>query len=308
MNPLKGIALKTLSVTVFMGMATCVKLAAEAGVPPGQTVFFRSLFAIPVIIAWLLWKHDLAHGLETNNKMGHLWRGLVGAGAMACGFTALGLLPLPEATAIGYAAPILVVILAAMFLGEEIRLFRLAAVGLGLVGVILVLSQRFSLTSVEDATQWQTIGAMAALLGAVFAATAQVFVRKMVQTETTAAIVFYFSITTTVLSLTTIPFGWVWPEWSVIALMVASGIFGGLGQILLTASYRHAQTSVIAPFEYVSMLYALIIGYSLFDEIPTSRTIAGAALVVCAGLIIIWRERQLGLERGRAKQAMTPQG
>lgn len=308
MNPLRGIALKVMSVTVFMAMATCVKSAAVAGVPPGQAVFFRSFFAIPVIIIWLVLKHDLAHGLATKNPLGHLWRGLVGGGAMACGFSALGLLPLPEATAISYAAPILAVILAAMFLGEEVRMFRLSAILLGLVGVVIVLSQRFTLGSVEGTSQWEMVGAMAALLGAVFAATATVFVRKMVRTESTAAIVFYFSITTTILSLTTIPFGWVWPSWTIIALMVASGIFGGLGQIFLTASYRHAPTSVIAPFDYVSMIYALTIGYMLFDEIPTGRTLAGAALVVCAGLIIIWRERQLGLERGRAKQAMTPQG
>ncbi|MHA3913763.1 DMT family transporter [Halovulum sp. GXIMD14793] len=308
MDPLKGIALKTLSVAVFMGMATCIKKAAEAGVPPGESVFFRSFFAIPVIIIWLIWQHDLAHGLETKNPMGHLWRGLVGGAGMACGFTALGLLPLPEVTAIGYAAPILAVILAAMFLGEEVRLFRLTAVALGLVGVVIVLSQRFSATSVGETTGWRAIGAMAALLGAVFAAMATVFVRKMVQSEKTAAIVFYFSITTTLLSLLTIPFGWIWPGWQIAGLLVLAGVFGGLGQIFLTASYRHAPTAVIAPFDYVSMIFALAIGYAVFDEVPTSRTIAGAVLVVMAGLIIIFRERRLGLERGKSRQAITPQG
>ena len=89
-------------------------------------MFFRSFFAIPVILAWLAWSGDLRHGLDTLYPMGHVWRGLVGTTAMGLGFTALGLLPLPEATALGYAAPLLVVVFAAMFLGEQVRVFRLA--------------------------------------------------------------------------------------------------------------------------------------------------------------------------------------
>ena len=86
--------------------------------PPGQAVFFRSFFAIPVIVAWLAMTGGLRHGFDTLYPMGHVWRGLVGTMAMGLGFTALGLLPLPEATALGYAAPLLTVIFAAMFLGE----------------------------------------------------------------------------------------------------------------------------------------------------------------------------------------------
>jgi uncharacterized membrane protein len=168
-----------LSVTLFTLMAICIKAVAP-DVPPGQAVFFRSTFAIPVILAWLVYTHDIRHGLDTQNPMGHLWRGLVGVTAMGLGFTALGLLPLPEAVALGYAAPLLAVIFAAMFLGEEVRAFRLTAVVLGLVGVVIVLAPRLTLTSLEVADKLQTIGAMAAILGAVFAALAQVFVRKLV--------------------------------------------------------------------------------------------------------------------------------
>ncbi len=308
MNPLRGIALKIFSVAVFMAMATCIKSAAAYGVPPGQAVFFRSFFAIPVIVVWLFMQANLSHGLSTRNPMGHVWRGLVGTAAMACGFTALGLLPLPEVTAISYAAPLLIVIFAAMFLGEQVRMFRLSAVLMGLVGVVIVLAPRMSVTSIEDTTGWETVGALVALLGAVMMALAQVFIRKLVQTETTAAIVFYFSVTASLLSLLTIPFGWVWPGIWPIVLLVAAGLLGGFGQILLTSSYRHAPTSVVAPFEYTSLLLAIAIGYALFDEVPTLQTLAGGGLVVAAGLFIIWRERQLGLERGKARPAMTPQG
>ena len=307
MNPLRGILLKILSVTIFVLMATCIKAVADH-VPPGETVFFRSLFAVPVILVWLIWQHDLAHGLETKNLMGHFWRGLVGTTAMGLGFTALGLLPLPEVTALGYAAPVLTVIFAAMFLGEPVRIFRLSAVVLGLAGVVVILSPRLTVLSIESADKMEAVGALLMLMGAVFMALAQVFLRRLVSTESTATIVFYFSITATVLSLFTIPFGWVVPTWQEAGLLIAAGLLGGVGQILLTSSYRFADTSVIAPFEYTSILLAVIIGYTVFGEVPTMTVIAGVFLVICAGLLIIWREHKLGLERAKQRKVMTPQG
>jgi drug/metabolite transporter (DMT)-like permease len=149
---------------------------------------------------------------------------------------------------------------------------------------------------------------MAVLLSTVFSALAACFVRKLVQTEKTTAIVFYFSVTCSVLALITLPFGWVVPTLHQAMFLVAAGLFGGVGQILLTSSYRHADTAVIAPFEYTSMLLALAVGWFLFSEAPTGPMLVGAGLVMVAGLIIIFRERQLGLERGKARKVMTPQG
>jgi drug/metabolite transporter (DMT)-like permease len=149
---------------------------------------------------------------------------------------------------------------------------------------------------------------MAALLGAVFAGLVQVFVRKMVQTEATAAIVFYFSTTAAVLSLATIPFGWAMPDAKGFALLIGAGVFGGIAQIILTESYRHAEAGLIAPFEYVSLLFALGFGYAIFAEVPTRTMLLGAALIVAAGLLIIWRERRLGIQRAAARKVMTPQG
>jgi drug/metabolite transporter (DMT)-like permease len=307
MNPLRGIGLKVLSVTVFTMMAICIKASAPH-VPPGEAVFFRSFFALPVIVGWLIWQHDLRHGLETRHPLGHLWRGLVGTSAMGLGFTALGLLPLPEATALGYAAPLLTVIFAAMFLGERVRAFRLTAVAVGLIGVVIVLLPNLTLLREGGASELQAVGAMAALMAAVFAALAQVFVRKLIHTETTAAIVFYFSLTASALSLLTVPFGWVVPLPREAVLLVGAGLLGGVGQILLTESYRHAETGVIAPFEYVSMLLALVLGYLIFEEVPTRSMLIGAALIVAAGLFIIWRERRLGIQRSGSRKVMTPQG
>ncbi len=306
MRPLRGIAFKLGSVLVFIVMSSLIKATAQH-VPAGQAVFFRSFFAIPVIVGWLAVQRELATGLRTANPLGHVWRGVAGTMAMGLGFAGLGYLPLPEVTAIGYAAPLLTVIFAAMFLGEEVRAFRISAVALGMVGVLIVLAPRLSIDP-GSAGIAETLGAMLVLGGAVFAALAQVFVRRLVQTEVTAAIVFYFSLTATLLSLVTLPFGWVWPTPAEAALLVTAGLLGGVGQILLTSSYREADASLVAPFDYASMLFALGIGYFVFAEVPTLPMLAGAALIVTAGILIIWRERRLGLERARQRKAMTPQG
>jgi len=307
MRPLRGIALKLASVLVFIVMSSMIK-ATAAHVPPGQTVFFRSFFAIPVIVVWLAMRRELATGFRAVSPIGHVWRGLMGTLAMGMGFAGLGYLPLPEVTAIGYAAPLLTVIFAAMFLGEEVRLFRITAVGLGLVGVLIVLSPRLSIVSGDTASHREAFGALLVLFGAVCAALAQVFVRKLVQTERTPAIVFYFSLTATVLSLATIPFGWVMPTLTEGLILTAAGLLGGVGQILLTSSYREADASLVAPFDYASMIFALLIGYFVFAEVPTWTMLAGATIVIAAGVLIIWRERQLGLENAKGRNAMTPQG
>jgi drug/metabolite transporter (DMT)-like permease len=135
----------------------------------------------------------------------------------------------------------------------------------------------------------------------VFSALAQITIRRLVQTERTPAIVFYFSLTSTILGALTLPFGWVWPTPAQAVLLVAAGLLGGLGQILLTSSYRWADASLVAPFEYASILFALGLGYFVFAEVPSAAMLSGAALVVLAGVLIIWRERRLGIERARAK-------
>jgi drug/metabolite transporter (DMT)-like permease len=306
MRPLRGIAFKLGSVLVFIVMSSMIKATADH-VPAGQAVFFRSFFAIPVIVAWLAMRRELATGFRAVHPMGHVWRGFAGTCAMGLGFAGLGYLPLPEVTAIGYAAPLLTVIFAAMFLGEDVRLFRLSCVALGLVGVLIVLSPRLSVLD-GGAGHAEAFGAMLVLGGAVFAALAQVFVRKLVMTEKTPAIVFYFSLTATLLSLATLPFGWVWPTPVEAGLLVGAGLLGGVGQILLTSSYREADASLVAPFDYASMLFALAIGWFVFAEMPTVTMLTGAVLIVTAGILIILRERRLGKNRAQSRKAMTPQG
>ncbi len=307
MQPLKGIAFKITAIALFSVMAALIKATADE-VPAGQAVFFRSFFALFVIFVWLLQRGEMPQGLRVNNAMGHVWRGVIGTTAMAMNFAALGLLPLPEVTAIGFAAPLLTVIFAAMFLGEEVRALRLTAVAIGLVGVTVVLWPRLTIFDEDQASAMATVGVMLVLGSAVFRALAQIHIRKLVQTDQTSAIVFYFSLTASCLSLLTLPFGWVIPTWEQAALLITAGLIGGVAQIMLTSCYRFAPASVVAPFDYVAMLFAIFIGYIWFAEIPTPQMLLGSAIVIAAGILIIWRERQLGLKRGKARPGVTPQG
>lgn len=300
MSPFSGILFKIASVTMFVTMASCLK-ATNGLIPPGELVFFRSFFALPVILIWLAWQRKLSTGLSVKSPMGHVWRGLVGTSAMVLAFGGLTMLPLPEFTAIGYTTPLLVVIFAAMFLGEQVGVFRLTAVFVGMLGVMIVLSPRLS-TIGNGLAEREALGAILVLMGSCFAALAQVFIRKLVKTESTSAVVFWFSITATVMSLLTIPFGWVWPSPLTLLFLILSGVFGGFGQIFLTTSYRLADASLVAPFEYSSMILALLVGFFVFSEVPTAIMLAGAGLVIAAGFAIILRERHLGLQRAQQRK------
>lgn len=307
MNTTRAILLKLGSVCFFVAMQSLIKATSDH-VPAGEAVFFRSFFALPVIVGWLAWDGRLADGWRTQNLMGHFWRGFVGTAAMGMSFAAIGLLPLPEVTAIFYAAPILVVVFAAMFLNEQVGIVRLSAVGLGMVGVLIVLSPRLTALSDGEVGHVEALGAMLALTAAVFAALAQIFVRKLVTIERSATVVLYFTLSSTVFSLLTLPFGWVWPTGREAAFLILAGLVGGIGQGMLTTAYRHGDASLIAPFDYSSMILALAIGYFIFAEVPTVPMLVGAALIVSAGIWIIWRERRLGLQRERQKRALTPGG
>jgi len=303
--------MKVLSVTLFVTMFSCIKAAGDA-VPVGEVVFFRSVFALPPILLWVGLRGGLPGMLKTSDPLGHAKRGLAGVSAMTLGFVAIGLLPFSEVIAIGYAAPLFATLLAALILKERLRAYRMMAIALGLVGVLLVLSPRLGLVeSGEAATRLQTLGAFAALAAALLSAFAQVFARRLVATETTASVAFWFTITSTCCALLTSPFGWRVPPPEAALLLVLAGVLGGTGQIFLTESYRHAELAVIAPFDYASILLSLAIGWFVFAEAPTATVLIGAGIVIVAGLIILYRERQLGLAlkaRAQARAAAPTQG
>lgn len=306
-RPLVGIALKIVSVVAFVAMSSLIKAAGE--VFTGQVVFFRSLFAIIPVVMVMAWRRELKTAFYTHRPVGHVLRGLVGVSSMGLGFFALTRLPLPEWVAINYAQPLIVVVFSALFLGETVRVYRWTAVAVGFVGVVIVSWPKLTLlTSGAEMGQGEAIGVAAVLASAAISAVAMLLVRRLVLTEQSATIVFWFSATCTVAGLATLPFGWSPLSWSQVAILIGAGLCGGVGQILMTESYRHADMSTIAPFEYTSMILAIVIGYVVFAEVPTAYTLVGGTVVVCAGLFIIWREQRLGLQRAPARKVSPPQG
>ncbi|RUV77240.1 MAG: DMT family transporter [Mesorhizobium sp.] len=299
--------LKIVSVAVFVGMSSCIKAAGT--LPAGQIVFFRSFFAIFPIVVFLAFQGKLGTAFSTKRPLNHIARGVVGVCAMGLGFFALTRLPLPEAITLNYAQPLLVVVFSSIFLGEAIRVYRWSAVAVGLLGVLVISWPELTLLGSGAALgDQEVLGVIAALVAAAISAVAMLLVRNLVQSEPTATIVLWFSVTASILALLSLPFGWQALTPVQAGLLIAAGFCGGVAQILMTAAYRHAEASVVAPFEYTSMLLGIVVGYLVFGDIPTVHMLIGGLIVVAAGIFIIWRERQLGLERARTRQAAPPQG
>jgi drug/metabolite transporter (DMT)-like permease len=303
-----GIFLKVAAGLAFTLMSALIK-AMSVRYPIGQMVFFRSAFALAPLLVWLAWIGHLSDAVSTKRPLGHLKRGVIGSTGMFCGFTALSYIPLPDAVAISYATPLIVVVLAALLLGETVRVYRWSAVAIGFIGVLLMLSphlspERLAALGAMGALDGAALGALFALAGAICSAGATIEVRRLTETETTGAIVFYFMLLTTALGLATIALGWAWPrdlaDWS---LLILIGVLGGIGQILMTQSYRYADASLIAPFEYVQMIWAVALGWFVFGDFPLPVVIAGAGIVIAAGLFVIWREQRLGLLKAKARAA-----
>ena len=301
---LRGIALKVAATFVFAVMSALIKLAA-ARFPVSEVVLFRSAFAMLVLVAWLASRGEFPTALATRRPLGHIGRSLAGTGGMYSNFAALALLPLADATAFTFATPLMVVPLAAILLGEAVRPYRWGAVAAGFVGVTIMLSDHLG-----GASDARALGSSIALLGALFSAVAMIQTRRLTQSEPTGAIVFYFSSVTLAVAGTSLIAAAFWPAgapgeaWirsqtfvapglGEAVLLAAIGLLGGMGQILMTHSYRYADASVIAAFDYVAMIWAAALGYLMFAETPTLRVLLGAAIVAGAGAYVVWRVRRV---------------
>jgi drug/metabolite transporter (DMT)-like permease len=299
LNPLVGIALKVVSALAFTIMSAGIK-SVGADYPIGQVVFFRSAFAIVPLVIWLAWQGGLVDAVRTHDLRAHILRGIIGSCGMFSGFLALSYLPLSDAVAIGYAAPLMTVVLAALVLKEKVRVYRWSAVVIGFVGVLIMLSPHLKpAATVSGGIGGPAIGALFGILAAGCTAGAMIQVRRLTATEKTGAIVLYFSLLTTCLGLVTIVLGWRMPSPHDLALLILIGILGGIGQILLTQSYRFADASLVAPFDYITMIWAVLIGWFAFAQWPGIEILAGGVIVAFAGLYVLWREHRLGLVRLR---------
>lgn len=294
LRPVLGVALKIVSVVLLGTMAACVKYLGDA-VPSGQIIFVRGLISIAVL-ALIAWRVEGLHLLKTRNWRSHAFRSLSGTVSMFCLFTALTLIPFADVTAITFTSPMFLTVLAMLFLGERIHAYRWSALAAGFLGVVIMVGPHLSFGS------GSSLGVLVALAAAVFAALAMMFLRVMSGggAEHAITITFYFSLTSMVFGALTAVAGWPWPSAEQWAVIGAVGLFGVLGQLLLTYSYRFAEASTIAPLDYANLVVAVLYGYFVFDEIPGLSTWIGAPLVVAAGLIILWREYRRSVPRGLA--------
>jgi drug/metabolite transporter (DMT)-like permease len=215
-------------------------------------------------------------------------------------FAALTYLPLADVTAISFTSPLFVVALAALVLGEQVHVYRWSAVAVGFVGVLIMVSPHLGIGSVGGAGS-SAYGVFFAFAAAVFSAFAMIAIRRMTSTESATAIALYFQLTCATVGAATLPFAWVTPDTKGLLLLMLMGVMGGFGQLFMTNSYRFAQASVIANFDYVAMIWAILLGWLLFGELPAPAVYAGSVIVSGAGLFIAWRERQLGIEYARER-------
>lgn len=287
-----GVLLKFVSVSCLALMAACVKYLGE-DVPPGQIVFFRGALSILAIAAYAGYRREPGL-LIARNWRAHAWRSLAGASSMFCWFIALTLIPLAQMTAISFTIPLFLTVLAMVFLHERIAWPRWLALAVGFTGVLVIVGPDL----LEG--HGSALGATIALLAAVSAAFALMFLRRMSGQEHALTITFYFFITSSVLAVLSLLFEpWPLPTGTQWLLLGLTGCFGLLGQITLSYCYRYAEASLVAPVDYTSLLIAVAIGFYVFGELPHLSTWIGAPLVIAAGGIIVWRE-YLALRRTRS--------
>ncbi|MFZ2077623.1 MAG: DMT family transporter [Xanthobacteraceae bacterium] len=307
MNPARGIAFKLISAALFAVMQALVRYLGSR-YPIGQVVFYRSLFAIIPVVLVYAWRGELAAVVRTERPLGQAGRGVLSIAGMFFNFGAVARLPLVESNAIAFSSPLFTVALAALILSERVRVYRWSAVIVGFVGVLVVLSPHLSGDELTAAIGGATslIGVVYAICGSLTNAGTAIQTRRLTQSESTSSIVFYFSLSCALAGLATLPFGWVTPSGGEIAALISIGILGGTGHIFLTESYRFASASLVAPFDYTAMIWALVLGYAMFGETPTSEIVLGSAIIAAAGLFVIWRERQLATMRRRDDLAAAP--
>lgn len=282
-NPaVQGIAFMVLAVFLFSFMDMLVKLATET-LPIGQILFARNFFAfIPVL--WMVRRAGGFGTVRTHNYRGHLFRSVIGLGAMTCFFLSYRALPLGEAVALASAGTIFMTALSVPLLGERVGPRRWTAVFLGFVGVLVMTRPGIG---VFDP------GALYAIGGATCYALAMISIRHLTRTESSIAIVFHFTLILTLAGALTLPFVFKMPTLPELALLVGIGLVGGTAQFAMIGAFRRAPIGLIAPFDYLALVFAMVFGYLVWDDLPDAFLIVGASIVVASGLYILHREARL---------------
>lgn len=279
-NFIAGIGLRLLATFLMTAMSAAVRAVAET-VPLGQLIFWRSFLALIPICLYMVWRHEFPSALRTKHPRLHATRSLLGIFAMAMFFTALAYLPLANAQALGYLAPILVLPLAAMVLNEQLTPRIFTAVFLGFAGVIFLLWDAFNLPS-----EGALIGVAAGLVFAFIMAFVRVHTKTMTQTESSAAIAFYLALVGSVVGFGTIFFGWVTLSTSMFAWLALAGFLGGIGHIVANEATARAPVSTLAPFDFAGLIWALGFDLILFSIVPGLMGLIGVFAITFAALMV----------------------
>ena len=287
-------------------MSMVVKLASESGIRLPEIMFWRQFTAIPVVLVWVAFSGGLA-GLKTKRFWAHLRRSFLGATGMFFTFGSIVLLPLAEATTLGFTAPIFATILSALVLREQVGKHRWAAVIIGFIGVLIVIQ--------PGTGGFPLKGALVGLTAALMVAIISIQLRDLGRTESPTTTVFYFSLLSSMMLLAlhlmplpspieeTIAWGGgshTSYQWM---LIFALGLCGGLGQIALTASLKYAPVSTVVGMDYTSLIWSTVYGWLIWNVLPGTSTWAGAPVIIASGLYIAWREHRLSIEKPREMTA-----
>lgn len=288
-DPRGGALLMLGACAVFAAMSVLVKLLGER-LPVAEVMFFRNALSLPIVLAFGLRGASLAAVVRTRRPFGHLWRALVGLSAMGCSFFAVTVLPLAEHTALTHTTPLFATLLAVVFLGERPGRWRLSALVLGFAGILVIAAGQGGFTG--GLSGLALAGVVAAAAHGLFSAGASLLVRTLSASESSATIVFYQAFLMALIMAAFLPFVWVPPSAGEWLLLLALGLAGGTGQLLLTEAYARAPVSALAPYSYSTLLWAAGFGFVVFGDVPGPLTALGAAMIVAAGLVILYRDLQ----------------
>jgi drug/metabolite transporter (DMT)-like permease len=296
-RPFAGIALRLLTAVLLAVMFALVKLASTRGVNVVESVFYRQCGSALCATAFVAAGPGFA-SLRTERVWAHVGRMALGVGAMGLNFLAFILLPLAEATTIGFSVPIFAVILAALVLGEPTGKWRWGASAAGFLGVLLIVQ--------PGSGEVPLAGASVALAAALLTAGATIAIRRLGATEKASTTVFWFAVS----SLVPVGFLMLWfahPHdeitWGILA---AVALAGGIAQLTLTAALRLAPVALVMPMDYTSLLWAVLLGEWIFAERPTPWIWVGAPIIIASGLVIVWREHRLHRRAALSAEAAAP--
>ena len=295
--PIQGALLMTAAALCFSVMNIAIRLAAVE-LDPLQVAFFRNLFALMLMLPWLL--KVGAAGLKTSRLKIHLWRSVLGLTAMLCWFYAIALLPLAEAVSLNFTVPLFATIGAALILREQVRARRWTATLVGFAGVLIILRPGFT----------ELTPAMALpMIAALFMAVTSLMVKSLSRTESPAAIVLYVNLLLTPLSLVPALFVWRWPGLAEWPSLIAVGVLAALAHSLLTRAYTKADASAVMPFDYARLPFIALIAYVAFGEVPDIWVWLGGGIIAGSAIYIARREAQVARERplGRAVRGAAAQ-